>query len=182
MNFMKRFKLVILFFSTTLFAAEWTLEDCLKRAEESSLSIQVSKLSEEQANVAIKTAKIDRYPSLSASINNTLYDNPFVEGPQDHYRLSLGLNGSMVLWNGGATSLSIETAQLDKQAAEKRTALATLNIQVSVLEAFYALLNANEKIAVAKKALEISEAEAEPPFIKTTIGMFFGIVVNSGLA
>jgi outer membrane protein len=164
MNFMKRFKLVILFFSTTLFAAEWTLEDCLKRAEESSLSIQVSKLSEEQANVAIKTAKIDRYPSLSASINNTLYDNPFVEGPQDHYRLSLGLNGSMVLWNGGATSLSIETAQIDKQAAEKRTALATLKIQVSVLEAFYALLNANEKIAVAKKALEISEAEAENQF------------------
>lgn len=166
---MNRFLPQILFFAISTFtvnsiAAEWTLEDCLKRAEEASLTLKVSKLSEEQASVAIKTAKIDRYPSLSANINNTLYDNPFVEGPLDHYRLSLGISGSVVLWNGGATSLSVETAQIGKQEAEMRTALTALNLQVSVLENYYALLTANEKIEVAKKALEISEAEKENQF------------------
>lgn len=156
--------LIILLIAISAFAADWTLEDCLKRAEEASLSLKVSKLGEEQAAIAIKTAKTDRYPSLSANINNTLYDNPFVEGPKDHYRLSLGISGSIVLWNGGATSLSVETAQIDKQEAEMRTALASLNLRVSVLDAYYAYLTANEKIEIAKKALEISEAEKENQF------------------
>lgn len=156
--------LIILLIAVSAFAADWTLEDCLKRAEEASLSLKVSKLGEEQAAIAIKTAKTDRYPSLSANINNTLYDNPFVEGPKDHYRLSLGISGSIVLWNGGATSLSVETAQIDKQEAEMRTALASLNLRVSVLDAYYAYLTANEKIEIAKKALEISEAEKENQF------------------
>lgn len=156
--------LIILLTAASVFAADWTLEDCLKRAEEASLSLKVSKLDEEQAAIAIKTAKTDRYPSLSANINNTLYDNPFVEGPKDHYRLSLGISGSIVLWNGGATSLSVETAQIDKQEAEMRTALASLNLRVSVLDAYYAYLTANEKIEIAKKALEISEAEKENQF------------------
>lgn len=156
--------LIILLTAVSAFAADWTLEDCLKRAEEASLSLKVSKLGEEQAAIAIKTAKTDRYPSLSANINNTLYDNPFVEGPKDHYRLSLGISGSIVLWNGGATSLSVETAQIDKQEAEMRTALASLNLRVSVLDAYYAYLTANEKIEIAKKALEISEAEKENQF------------------
>lgn len=156
--------LIILLIAVSAFAADWTLEDCLKRAEEASLSLKVSKLGEEQAAIAIKTAKTDRYPSLSANINNTLYDNPFVEGPKDHYRLSLGISGSIVLWNGGATSLSVETAQIDKQEAEMRTALASLNLRVSVLDAYYAYLTANEKIEITKKALEISEAEKENQF------------------
>lgn len=156
--------LIILLIAVSAFAADWTLEDCLKRAEEASLSLKVSKLGEEQAAIAIKTAKTDRYPSLSANINNTLYDNPFVEGPKDHYRLSLGISGSIILWNGGATSLSVETAQIDKQEAEMRTALASLNLRVSVLDAYYAYLTANEKIEIAKKALEISEAEKENQF------------------
>ena len=156
--------LIILLTAVSVFAADWTLEDCLKQAEEASLSLKVSKLGEEQAAIAIKTAKTDRYPSLSANINNTLYDNPFVEGPKDHYRLSLGISGSIVLWNGGATSLSVETAQIDKQEAEMRTALASLNLRVSVLDAYYAYLTANEKIEIAKKALEISEAEKENQF------------------
>lgn len=156
--------LIILLTAVSVFAADWTLEDCLKRAEEASLSLKVSKLGEEQAAIAIKTAKTDRYPSLSANINNTLYDNPFVEGPKDHYRLSLGISGSIILWNGGATSLSVETAQIDKQEAEMRTALASLNLRVSVLDAYYAYLTANEKIEIAKKALEISEAEKENQF------------------
>lgn len=161
---LQKASLIILLIAVSAFAADWTLEDCLKRAEEASLSLKVSKLGEEQAAIAIKTAKTDRYPSLSANINNTLYDNPFVEGPKDHYRLSLGISGSIVLWNGGATSLSVETAQIDKQEAEMRTALTSLNLRVSVLDAYYAYLTANEKIEIAKKALEISEAEKENQF------------------
>lgn len=142
-------------------AKEWTLAECLRSAEEKSLSLQVAKLSENQADVAIKNAKIDRYPTVSANIQNTLYDSPFREGPQDHYRLSLGINGSMTLWDGGATSLSVETASLSKQEASMRTEMSLLSVRENVLNAFFGLLLSKEKIAVAKVALEVSEAEYE---------------------
>ena len=148
-----------LFGTTLVFAKTYTLSDCLKLAEKESLTLHASKLSEQQADVAIETAAADYYPSLSANIGNTLYDSPFIEGPQDHYRLNLGITGSLILWNGGATSLSVENAKIDKEAARYRTALAVLNIQEQVLNAFYSYLLALEKVKIAKASLDISEAE-----------------------
>lgn len=144
-------------FSTTV----WTLEDCLKQAEKESLTLKVSKLSEQQADVSIKSAKSDRYPSLSANINNSLYDYPFKSGAQDHYSLTLGLNASMTLWDGGATSLSIETAQIDKQESTLRTESTILSLRESVLNAYYSLLANKESVQIAKSALEVSEADYE---------------------
>lgn len=160
-DFAKKLSALLLASSVSTFAAEWSLEDCLKQAEKSSLSLQVSKLSEEQADIAVKNAKIDNYPSVSAHIGNTLYDSPFREGPQDHYRLNLGISGSMVLWDGGATSLSVETAQINKQAATYKTELAVLKVRESVTSSFFNLLAAKEKINIAKNALELATAEFE---------------------
>ena len=142
-------------------ATEWSLEDCLKQAEKSSLSLQVSKLGEEQADVSVKTAQTGNSPTVSANIGNTLYDSPFAPGPQDHYRFQVGLSGSLVLWNGGATSLSIESAQISKQASAYKTELALLQVRQNVLNAFFNLLASKEKIGIANTALELANAEFE---------------------
>lgn len=142
-------------------ATEWNLEACLNQAEKASLSLQVSKLSEEQADVSVKNAKIDHYPTVSANIGNTLYDSPFNGHKQDHYRFSMGLNGSMVLWNGGATSLSVESAQISKQAASYKTEFAVLQIREKVLNSFFSLLAAKEKIGIANNSLTLANAEFE---------------------
>ncbi len=152
---------LIAFIPSSLYAASWTLADCLKQAEKENLSLKVSKLNENRAGVILKTAKTDYYPTVSANINNTLYDSPLQSGPQDHYRLSLGINGSMTLWNGGATSLSVETATLDKEEAVRRTELSLLNVRESILNAFFSYLSAKEKIGIATASLELSKAEYE---------------------
>lgn len=139
----------------------WTLDACLKQAKEKSLSLETAKLREQQADISVKQASIDRYPTVSANINNTLYDQPFEDRPQDHYRFSVGLNGSMTLWNGGATSLSIETSQLSKEAAKFSTMLAERNVQENVLNAYMSLLAANEKLNTANAAVELAQAEYE---------------------
>ena len=139
----------------------WTLEACLKQAKEKSLSLETAKLREQQADISVKQAKSNRYPSLSASINNTLSDQPFEDGPKDHYRFNVGLNGSVTLWDGGSTGLSIESSQLSKEAAKFSTLQTERNIQENVLNAYMSLLAANEKLNTANAAVELAQAEFE---------------------
>lgn len=138
-------------------AKEWTLADCMERARLSSLTMQSAKLSEQKAEVSLKQAKNERYPNLSASVNQSLYDNPFRDVAQDHYRLSLGLSGSVTLWDGGSMGLSIEARKLDLESAKYNTALSELELQETVMNAYISLLAALENAESYKKSLELSE-------------------------
>ena len=141
-------------------AGTWTLEDCLKQAKKSSLKLESAKLREQAADISVKQAKSSGGPTVSASIQNTLYDHPFVDN-EDHYRLNLGISGSYTLWDGGATSLNVESKTLSKEA----TALATLqterSVQESVLNAYMSLLAASENLRTADASVELAQAELE---------------------
>ena len=148
------------FSTATIAAGTWSLEDCLKQAKKSSLKLESAKLREQSAEISVKQAKTSGGPTVSASIQNTLYDHPFID-KEDHYRLNLGISGSYTLWDGGATSLNVESKTLTKEA----TALATLqterSIQESVLNAYMSLLAANENLHTADAAVELAQAEFE---------------------
>ncbi len=152
---------VLLAFSTACLAENpWTLEDCLRQAKKASLKLESAKLREQAAEISVKQARSGNSPTVNASIQNTLYDHPFIDN-EDHYRLSLGISGSYTLWDGGATSLNVESKTLSKEA----TALATLqterSIQESVLNAYMSLLAANENLRTADASVELAQAEFE---------------------
>lgn len=147
--------------STLLAGQTWTLEDCLKQAKSKSILMETAKLREQAADVSITQAKINRYPSISANINNTLYDNPFDDGPKDHYRLSVGLNGSWTIWDGGVTSLSTEASELNKQAVLQNTRQTERTLQENVLNAYMNLLASQEKLRTADASVELAQAEFE---------------------
>lgn len=161
MNITKASLFGILAAATLLHAGtSWTLEACLKQAAEKSLSLETAKLREQQAQVNVKQAKIGHYPTVSASIQNTLYDHPFVD-QEDHYRLNLGLNGSVTLWDGGATSLNVEAKELSREAAELSTLQTKRTVQENVLNAYMSLLLAKENLHTADYAVEVAQAEFE---------------------
>lgn len=138
----------------------WTLDACLKQAKQKSLQLESAKLREQSADISIKQAKSGNYPTVSASISNSLFDHPFVDN-EDHYRLSLGISGSYTLWDGGSTSLTVEAKQLSKQAAELETKQTERSVQESVLNAFMSLLAAAENLKTAKASVELAQAEFE---------------------
>lgn len=145
-----------------LFAGQtWTLEDCLKQAKSKNIMMETAKLKEQAADISIKQTKTNRYPSVSANINNTLYDNPFNNGPKDHYNLSVGLNGSWTLWDGGVTTLNTEASELSKQAVLQDTKQTERTIQENVLNAYMSLLAAQEKLTTANASVELAQAEFE---------------------
>lgn len=158
----KAFILGLLAGATLLSAEEsWTLDQCLKQAKQKSLQLENAKLREQAADISVKQASSNRKPTLSANINNTLYDHPLADHPQDHYNLSLGLNASWLLWDGGASSLNTEASQLTKESVQQATLQTERNIQESVLNAYMSLLAAQENLRTADASVELSQAEFE---------------------
>ena len=138
----------------------WTLEDCLKQAKKASLSLNSAKLREQSAEISVKQAKSSGGPTVSASIQNTLFDHPFIDN-EDHYRLTLGISGSYVLWDGGTRSLNTEASILNKEATQQATLQTERNVQENVLNAYMSLLAAQENLHTADAAVELSQAELE---------------------
>ncbi len=162
MNYRKAVVLGFLASASLVFAdGPWTLASCLKQAKEKSLSLESARLREQQASVSIEQAKVGNYPTLSASIGNTLYDSPFRDGPQDHYRLSAGLSASYTLWDGGSTRLSIRAGELNREAKHLSTKETERTVQENVLNAYMNLLAAIEKLRTADNSVELANAEYE---------------------
>jgi outer membrane protein len=138
----------------------WTLEDCLKQAKKASLKLESAKLREQSAEISVKQAKSGNSPTVSASIQNTLYDHPFVDN-EDHYRLNLGISGSYTLWDGGATSLNVESKTLSKEATALATQQTERSVQENVLNAYMSLLAASENLRTADASVELAQAEFE---------------------
>ena len=122
--------------------------------------METARLKEQQSDIKVNQAKIGHYPTVSANIQNTLFDHPFID-QEDHYRLNLGVSGSLTLWDGGATSLSVEASQLSKEAAQLATRQTQRSVQESVLNAYMSLLLAKENLRTADYAVEVAQAEFE---------------------
>ena len=162
MNYRKAIVLGILASASFIYAdGPWTLTSCLKQAKEKSLKLESAKLREQKANVSLEQAKVGNYPTLSASIGNSLYDSPFRDGPQDHYRLNAGLSASYTLWDGGSTRLSIQANEINKEATRLSTKETERSVQESVLNAYMNLLAAIEKLHTADASVELAKAEFE---------------------
>lgn len=146
--------------SFALADGSWTLEACLRQAKQKSLSLESAKLREQKADISIRQAKTGNRPTVNASIQNTLFDHPFID-KEDHYRLNLGISGSYTLWDGGATSLNVEASQLSKEAAALSTKQTERTVQESVLNAYMALLAANENLRTADASVALAQAEFE---------------------
>lgn len=162
LNFVKcRNKMLFL---CALFAGTaWTLpplslEDCVKMAKERSLEMESAKLSERASEAALNSSRTSKYPTLSAHVNQSLYDSPFNGTAQDHYRLSMGISGSYTLWDGGATGIDVESKQLSLEASRFNTELSALAVQENAMNAFVKLLAAKESREVAHSALELSDS------------------------
>lgn len=162
MNYRKAIVLGIFASASLVFAdGSWTLSACLKQAKDKSLKLESAKLREQKADVSLEQAKVGNYPTLSASIGNSLYDSPFRDGPQDHYRLNAGLSASYTLWDGGSTRLSIQANEINREATRLSTKETERSVQESVLNAYMNLLAAIEKLHTADASVELAKAEFE---------------------
>lgn len=135
-----------------------SLEDCVKMAKERSLDVESARLSERASEASLQASRASNRPTLSANVNQSLFDTPFDGNSQDHYRLSLGISGSYKIWDGGSSGIDVESKELSLEASKYNTELAALNIQESAMNAFVNLLAAEESRKTADSALALSDS------------------------
>lgn len=142
-----------------------TIQQAVENTLKNNLQVKQSQFSESLSDVTLKQSKMDLYPSLNASINQSmgwgrnqtasgLYQNT------QNYNLSPGLNTGLDLFNGFAKLNQIKQNKLlldaDKTNTEKVKNDLILQVITSYLQILYNkdfLKTAEEQLTVAKQQL-----------------------------
>ena len=111
-------------FAQTLTRKVLGINEMFRLADENSQSIQTYTTGEEAAKEALKAAKSQRLPDISASLSFSylgdgyLWDRDFKNGqniPMPHFGNNFALEAQQVIYAGGAISSSITLAELSQQ-------------------------------------------------------------------
>lgn len=168
------FIIAVLSSSAGLYAQEnkiWSLQDCIDYALEKNIQLQQGKLSLEEADVDVKSAKASLFPNLSFSTGHNLVNRPCqetsatVSGTEiitsdnnNTYNGSYSLSAQWTLWNGGQRLNNIKQQKTNKEIAGLSVAETENMLQEEITKLFVQILYANESVEINKNTLEVSEA------------------------
>ena len=166
---MKRILLALALLSPALAGAQdlrhpWTLQECLDWAVDHSLTVKQSELNVAQREIQLNTSENSWLPNVSASVNESLSfgrgltaDNTYTSANTTSTGFSIG--GGMNLFDGLATPNNIALARLDLEAATADLERARDDIRVAVARAYVQVLYDYEIVDVARKQIELDDAQ-----------------------
>jgi outer membrane protein len=185
---MKQKRLILL--STALFlmsggllqaqeVKSWSLKDCIDYAIANNIQLQKSRVSLQESEVDLKTAKAALFPSLSFSSNQNLTNRPYSENntnivndgtgnmttssssSKTTYNGSYGLNAQWTVWNGGKRINNIKQQKLNTQMSELSISESENNLQEQITQLYVQILYTTEAIEVNKQSLALSEMQRD---------------------
>ncbi len=145
----------------------WSLENCIKEAQNKSISVLQSQLNIRTAEISLKQDKMSRYPNLSAGGSANINSGRFIDPTSNSFQTttsfsnSLSLSSGVQLYTGGRVSNSIKKDKLDIQAAELNAQQASQDIALQVSQTYLNVLLAEEQLSAAKQRLEQSNEQLE---------------------
>jgi outer membrane protein len=136
----------------------WTLEECVRYAQEKNLNLALSYLDQRQANIEAKRTRHSRWPSLSAASNFGYNFGRTIDPTSNEFiTTSLGfnsvsLNSGVTLFNYNRINNSIRQANVDQKVAELTYEQAELDLSLQIANLYLNALLAkeNQKIAEAQ--------------------------------
>ena len=142
----------------------WTLVECLDWALEHNLTVKQSELSLRQKEIQMNTAENSWLPQASGSVNESISfgrgltaDNTYTSANTTSTSFSIG--ASMSLFDGLATPNNIALARLNLEAATADLERARDDIRVAVAKAYVQVLYDYEIVDVARKQIELDDAQ-----------------------
>ena len=166
---MKRILITLALLSPALAGAQdlrhpWSLQECLDWALEHSLTVKQSELNVAQHEIQLNTSENSWLPNVSASVNESLSfgrgltaDNTYTSANTTSTGFSIG--GGMNLFDGLATPNNIALARLNLDAAMADLERARDDIRVAVARAYVQVLYDYEIVDVARKQIELDDAQ-----------------------
>lgn len=160
--------------SVAVVPEQWTLQQCIDYALEKNISIQKNRINVQSADIDTKTAKAAFFPSLNASVNQRVVNNPYSENntiidgdritannSKTSYNGSYGIDASWSLFNGGRRLNTLKQQKVAQDIAELNVEESENSIQESIVQMYIQILYANEAVGINEATVEVSKAECE---------------------
>lgn len=141
----------------------WSLERCIRHAQEASLSIQQANIEVKRAELSERQAKSNQIPGMDANFNlnqqfgrtlnffTNTYDN--VSNTSN----SVGVNSGVLVYGGGQVRNSIRQAKTNQSASRADAEQIGNTLALQVAQAFLNILLSEEQVKNAKKRVGQSQ-------------------------
>ena len=153
---------------------QWTLDDCITYALEKNIQLQQNRLSLQETEEDVKSAKAALFPSLSFSTSHNVVNRPYQEqsatvsgteiitsNSKTTYNGSYDLRAQWTIWNGGQRLNNIKQQQTNRDIAELAISTTSNTLQEQITQLYLQILYADESVAINKGTLEVSKATYE---------------------
>jgi outer membrane protein len=164
-----RFPILLLFCSlslTQILCQEaWSLDRCLKYAQETNITIQQAQLNLRSAQLDLKGAKAARNPNITAGINGGAQTGRTVDPTTNTFGTaiigfnSLSLNAGVNLFQGGLIKHSIKQSNHLAQAAQLDTERTYNDVGLLVAQSYLNILLAEEQLQNAQNRIDQSNEQ-----------------------
>lgn len=166
-------KYIFLLFASVLPLAgnaqqKWTLEECIRYAQENNLQIQQQQIGIEQAENNLAASKLNYIPTLNASMNHSmswgrsvnLNDLEIIEN-QLSQSTSLNVSASLPLFEGMKKKNTVKSNVKQLEIAGENINKLKDDISISVLQAYLQVLLSMEIEKVAQQSLNATTLQVE---------------------
>lgn len=143
----------------------WSLERCIRYAQENNITVQQAEASVKLSLLAQQQAKASRLPNVSANANLGKQFGRTIDPTTNQFSTtstgynSLGLNAGISLFNGGQIHHSVKQAGWDVQAAAADAAQTSNNLALQVARAYLNILLASEQLENAQRRVVQSQEQ-----------------------
>ena len=147
-------------------AETFTLRQCIDTAYANSIDLRVQQLNAEQKQLLYRQAWYNLSPNVSGYVNEGLSfgrstgaDN--ITRPQNASNTNIGLNASMVLFDGLAMKFNIDEAKAGKLASEANLEAVQRNLALNITSLYLDVLLKKELAAVADSQLHKTQTQVQ---------------------
>ena len=145
----------------------WTFQQCLDTALQRNISVNLSRMSNEQNKINLEQSKANRIPSLNANANEALNvgknvdptTNTFVT--QAYHSTNFGISSSYNLFNGLQNANSIRQDRLNVQSGQFDIEKAKNDVILNITTGYLQVLFSNEILAAAKSQEEATASQVD---------------------
>ena len=143
-----------------------TIEELFELCDNSSKSVEISRLGAKMAAEGVKAARSAMLPEVESSLSVSFLGDGcvtdrdftnFTNADMPHFGNNFAIKASQVIYAGGAISAGIKQAEIDKRIAEEGVELQKQNIRFLMLGNYLELCKLNNRAVVFKKNIEQTE-------------------------
>lgn len=146
---------------------KWTLKDCIDYAMQNNLSMKKGLLKIQTAAENRKQSKAELLPSLTASTNQSVGYEPWMDAGEgvsvtkSYYSGTYGVNARWTLWDGNQNRNQLKSDKITEQQTQLDYTELGNTIQEQIAKLYVQILYTSEALEVNKESLEASKKNEE---------------------